>query len=287
MIFSPSSTMTYSTCPKLWHLEQAGWKPVALGKVDIAAAIGSGIGAGLEAFNQALLGRVDSLTAESVGLIAASATRAQLQHGIDAGRVLPADLEPNADQAPEQARMAAQVYAAKNPIPSDWQLIDAEQQLVDHGNARPDALFMTPTGLCVLDYKSKVQLSAYYRDRFFAEFETRWQMYHYVWSLRQCGYDVASFAACLIVIEPKPKFWVREYPVDEEYLEEWNRTAFNLWHDMDRVKEGIENLPNYTPPMAPDHYTRYGRCPMYDWCFLHKGGHTVNMQYVKVEREQR
>lgn len=234
----------------------------------------------MEAYHKGEIDIVETYDSVSPWVVAKDETERLLKDLSDYSGI-PSYLEPEFNIAPERAGKAVEYLCTKQPLQPDWTTIDAEMVLEKYGNARIDLLVSGFDSYIVVDYKSKVTTKPVYREQFEEENEYSWQLYHYVWSLRCMGYAVNQFAIALVVIEPKPKLYLRTYDVDEDYMSKWIHAASTYWKQMEAI-ENKEKLPT----IAPTHADKYGKCPYYDYCFLYKQDWSAaSFEYRKRDRD--
>lgn len=253
-VYSPSSTLTFQRCPQLWVYHKEGLRPKTIGAKQIAANIGIAIGKGLEWCYKG--------NCEPDALVVANhALRDLFQVAIDAGAYVLPRHEGAYEVAGTRVNKALRRFFKEQPFPRDWKDFRPEIVFPDHGNCRVDLLFNSDNGPCILDFKTKVACPDYRVDEFIFDFETSWQMHHYVWAGRQMGMVISSFALCLIIIEPF-ECHVRQWVVDEDALDRWERDAYVWWQLMEEVETGFMH-----PMRVGDHRDKYGLCEAHGLCY--------------------
>ena len=267
-VYSPSSTLTYMRCPQLWAFQQGGWQSKVIANVDCAAAVGLGIGHGLEC-------QFKGASLDDAVVLARALAIGHINDKVDKGGSINPACERAYGLIEQRVEKALRRFAKEKPLPEDWSDFRPELVFPDHGNCRVDLLHNSDLGPCITDFKTKVSAAEYIVDNFMFDAETSWQMYHYVYAARQMGIKVESFAICLIVIEPF-HVYLEQWLVDEQYMEIWEDNAKWWWYHMEEVEGGM------MPPMrVGDHRDKYGLCSMYNACF---GYAEMGVNYMKRER---
>ena len=263
-VYSPSATTTFAQCPMKWWLRRRGIGPRVLTKATLAAELGTLISRGMEHHHRLELAQGCPDEEYMAQLVAESEVL-----GNKSRLIVPGNLEVEFGLVVSRAKRAIEALAKAAPLVKGAWTIDAEMVLERHGKARIDLLLGTEGGSIVVDYKSKVQVTAYYREQTKEDYTYSWQMYHYVWALRQLGYRVSEFMIALVVIEPKAKVYKWLYSVDEDYLKRWETAALYYWAQMEAIEQGLA----VGVPMAPEHRTKFGMCEMADHCLTGGGAH--------------
>lgn len=233
----------------------------------MAAAVGIGISTGMESYYK------EKGLEQSV-IDGQHSAVAFLQSKLDSGAIIVPRSEATYRAVPDRVEKAIRGFDKRKPFPSDWHSFLPELTFPDHGRARADLLCQSDLGPCIVDFKSKVTVSQeYILNDFLFDAETSWQLYHYVYSGRQMGLDIRSFAICLIVIEPL-KFHLEQWIVDEDYLKRWEMDAWYWWTQMERSERD-----GFTARVG-DHRTKYGLCELYDGCI----NNAWELAYTKKDR---
>lgn len=295
-VFSPSSTATWMRCPMLRVLSNEGWMPKYVGKAQWAALLGQGFAAGVGIYNTIrqeherggtpLPPRDATSRADLVKGCQESAVKMvddRRKEMEDVGIILD-DTDGYRERLDNRVRKAVKDYIISDPIPDDWQIVDAEKDFgPKYGNARPDVVVRDTTGLAIVDYKSKLVLRSEYRIKTITEYANSHQQYHYAWAAREVyGEDVAKYYIGLAVLEPRWAFDLIPYPVSSESLALWHSTASSAWRTMDAQDSG-----NELPWMSAVHADNFGQCPMYKACFVHRFDPGLMVaDYVHVNREK-
>ena len=291
MIFSPSRTSTYQTCPMKHHLSRTeGWRPRALTKRDLAAIVGSAFAEGIAVWN-----RERPAMFVSASHTAEAEAERQIQRLLDAGCIIPTVLLPDVEYAPTVAARAVERVCANDPIPADWTIVDVERPFEEHGNARPDLVCRDDTGaLVIVDYKCAMALKDGYVAERLDGYRRSAQMHHYVWAARtvygesvdaepwtvRYAATVDRYAIVLVRIEPW-KVWLQPYTVDERMLRRWTDSAWATWDRMGTPT--IEGPASHWDACV----TKFGPCEFMAACFDHGLDEAMMaLDYVRVPREE-
>ncbi len=305
MIFSPSQTSTFQTCPMKHHLSRTeGWRPRVLAKRDLAAIVGSAFAEGIASWNRVrgdkCLAYDQAPMAEVASGIARQSAEKAITRLTDAGCTVPTVLLPDVEYAPTVAARAVERVCANDPIPADWTIVDVERPFEDHGNARPDLVCRDDTGaLVIVDYKCAMVLKDGYVAERLDGYRRSAQMYHYVWAARTVYADaeacrdemaghywamknatVDRYAIVLVRIEPW-KVWLQPYTVDERLLKRWADSAWTTWDRMSTP--AIEGPASHWDACT----TKFGECEFAKACWDHDRDEAMMaLDYVRVPREE-
>ena len=257
-VYSPSATMAFARCPQMWWFYREGWQPKHIGKVEVAAAYGTGYARAMETLFHSMPDPMP-VDIEKAIFFGVEAAQRYIHTRIEAGGIVGSDSVSIA-LIPERLTKAVTTFAKRWVRPGSWHSFMPELTFPEHGNCRVDLLCQTDFGPCIVDFKTKVtKPQAYTLQKFVSDFEHSWQFYHYVWAARENGIPVTSFAVIVVSFEAfsvTQEQWV----VDEEYLGQWEHSARGWWQRMDEARN------NDVYPMAPDHSDKYGLCRYAETC---------------------
>lgn len=267
-IFSPSATQTHSRCPVLWKLSRDGWRSKVLGKREIAAFLGRGIGAGLGTYYNLVKATgkpcPDPIASSE---IAERIVRQSFLDAREAGAAV-ADYEAEAAvAAPAKARQAILSYAKwdreERAVPHTWKILDVERSFPDFGYARIDLGVDDGEGPAVLDWKSKGYLKMDYLPREIARLDGHGQMHHYSWAYgRSFGLPfLPRYYIGFVILAPSFRVEIVPYSIDEESHKAWLQSSLVRWKDMEAEKKGERR-----PPMATEHADNFGDCEFHRAC---------------------
>lgn len=265
--YSPSSLMVFSKCERKWLLERT-LRPSVLSKASMAAYIGIGVARGMELYHKdevhSQLRPVEYYASQAV----AEAQSGALQD-IQDGCIIPPALEAEYALLGPRSGSAVQYLCTHQPLSPGFETIAAELVLEEWGHARIDLIVESPDGMTIVDYKTKVNTTPYMLSKTQSEYEYSHQMYFYSMALRSLGYNIESFAIAMCILEPKPRVYLWQYMIDENVLEEYEKTFRSLAERMARVKETGE------ANMSIEHYDQYGQCPWHAYCLLGYSQYTI------------
>lgn len=265
--YSPTQTTRWLECPTKRALYRDGVRLAAANNRDLAAILGQGVGAGLEAYN---LQRFHEEVIDVDAAIAAGQARvaAELTALDAAGRGLDPREAATRDLLPKRVEKALRGYAENDPVPATWRIVDVEKPL-NGGGARPDLVVDDGSGPAALDYKTKRELKSIYEAKEWERYRVSWQMLHYTSLL-----GAARYYICLLVLEPKFRVSLQPFDVPADVMARWRASAERVWAQMAADDAGA------TPWMAGTHADAYGPCEYVDYCF---GNDYDRRRYINVK----
>lgn len=251
-------------------LEQEGWRPNTLSRRDLAAALGKAVHAGLHAWYLGIVPvayMVEKQWAE---------TRAAW-----GDRMLPDYLQAQHDAIlPRALRVADALPKLTHTLPH-WD-IRAVEQTLPRGRIRPDLIIHDGISLAPVDWKVSLNLTE--RDEPFrrARYAHSWQLNHYCWEIQDAFKEPCRTAYIgQVVVEPKPRIIIWDYPITEEALTMWASSARRVWAQME-----LEDKGEAEPWQAAEHSDQFGECPYYRACFVHQyDAGLMALDYVKGGRD--
>ena len=288
MIRSPSQTMTWDKCHFKWYLSRIkGVRDVAIGKRELAACVGKGVGAAMSLhFNHR-----DSWTPGQLVEVAQSVYDSELQVELDTGRSLIG--LPEEVKYPELMPGMISAYFKKPCIPDDSTILGTEYKCGEDNNSYIDIWGENQRGYWVIDWKCKMKATPYQVTQELAKYKNSWQLGHYVWSLERLLKEWPKTAGIgLFVGEPTARFQYMEFEVDLGFMKWWEASARRLWAEMDAAEEWLDKHPHADVEeirehlgMATDHRVDgFYRCEYDDLCFLYDGDPTLAGNLITVER---
>jgi hypothetical protein len=285
MIYSPTQTKSYLSCPQKRQYQNEGLRTRTVPYFEWCGLIGTAIHTGLEYYNDRVAREGDELYTYIDWIepaILAGQLRAQEQwdEWVRYERQMP-DAYSREAACAWVRRAVPRVIA--HGIPAGYAVIEAEHALADYGPCILDLHLRAANGKPTFcDYKVKLKLEA---DKVALE-EQRWgvdwQMLHDVWALQQYTKEMLdTFHVCLIVLQPTLSVRWASYRVDQQLVAQWARSATSWWDDM-QVNDEMK-----LAPMSNTHFD-YGRpCEYYDACFLHHGDRAqIQTQYITIPRKR-
>lgn len=271
------------------------WVGKYAGKKDYAAVLGNGFAAGVGIYNNIRMehergaAKMPQRDAQARASIVQACTQSalavmaeRLKEMENLGLVLD-DADGYLDKLPARCTKAVTNYVVSDPMPDTWQVVGVEHAFgPEYGNSRPDVVVKDDTGLAIVDYKSKLQLRAEYRQKTLNEYANSHQMLHYGWAGQEIfGEPVHKYYIGLAVIEPRWAFDFVPYPIHPETLETWLTASKRVWELM----EAEEGENGAVPWMSANHSDNFGQCPYYKACFVHHYDPDLMKQdYLHVER---
>ena len=246
---SPSQTIDYLTCPRLWWLKRrwsrrGAWTP--------HLALGTAIHRGWAAM---LRGEPNATTIAQTTLLAEITEQTGVDYEVAQDTNWPLDdLERLVDRGLD-------ALERHTPL-AGMQPLLIETPLTPH--MIPDVICQDGDSVTVVDLKTTYKTSTYLADTL-ADTQHDWQMRQYAWGWRALT-DVAptTMQRVLLVLTPKPAVHVFRAPIGD--LDRWYAQAAPIWTHMAALTGATLDawqLPGATPQCR----TKYGRCDFYDGCW--------------------
>ena len=235
MIYSPSQTKQYLTCPTARMLSQEGWTSRVVGMRDWTAWVGQGVHAGLA--HKYGWKSEDVKAVVSAGY---TAFQAEYDHAVSQGRIIPntffvSEAKANIERCLE--------YAMKNDLlPAGFEVERVEQSLgPDSGNCILDVVGKKNGKPTFIDWKVKWKCKLEYVDQELEKYRYDWkEARHYPWALSQVtGQRVEEYSVVMFVLQPQFKVVQRTYQVNWPVVQRWeeglveNGLHASLWPVME------------------------------------------------------
>lgn len=216
MIYSPSQTRTFLTCPTARMLSQEGWTQRTVSRKDWAAWIGQGVHAGL-AYKYDPVG----IMALAGGILSKGAAgfTAEYDYARAKGRLFPPSLYKGEGLAQVERCLE---YALEHPLlPEGFQVTGTEVKLEPY-NCILDVVGTLNGKPTFIDWKIKLKLKPDYYDQELEKYRYEWkEARHYPWALSQhIGQQVEEYTVVIFVLEPF-KVLQRTYKVNWKVVERW------------------------------------------------------------------
>lgn len=258
MIFSPSSTQAFFSCPFLWLLSKRGWTPKTYSKKDVYAVRGSAVSEGLNTFNRNI-GDPFEAAREVVDF---EWERAKLDKRQWQDMKIPplskADVHENV-----QRLVTAYV---KNP-PRMFEVVESEYIFAKHGNARADVIARLSNGsLIAVDYKVKQNpANPYYRRTTVNDFRNSWQLMHYCYAIQQeFNIECLDYGILILWYDKKIEIQYCPFSITELRMQHWISSAHSAWALMEGILEG-----SIEPWEVASHSNKFGACEFQSACLEH------------------
>jgi len=211
MIYSPSQTKTYLTCPTARQLSQEGWTSRIVGIRDWTAWIGQGVHAGLASYHQLIPGQFFDEGRKAFD--------EQMQHAITSGRIVPNTFYQREAHANIERCLT---YTRGNDIlPTGFEVERVEQSLGDY-NCILDVVGKRNGKPTFIDWKVKNKCEPKYIDQTLETYRYDWkEARHYPWALSEvCGQRVEEYTVVMFILQPF-KVVSRTYAVNWKVVERW------------------------------------------------------------------
>lgn len=229
MIYSPSQTKSYLTCPTARMLNQEGWTSRVVGVRDWTAWVGQGVHAGLAYLYDHSVGNRQGCIQYGQECFAE-----HMMHAIKAGRIIPPTFYPVEAKAHIERCLE---YAMKNDLlPTGFEVDRVEQSLGDY-NCILDVVGTRNGKPTFIDWKVKNKCKPEYIDQELEKYRYDWkEARHYPWALSEVtGQRVEDYSVVMFILQPF-KVVSRTYAVNWKMVERWaleNKGVYGLWDEMD------------------------------------------------------
>ena len=223
MIYSPSQTKTYLTCPTARQLSQEGWTSRIVGIRDWTAWIGQGVHAGLASYHQLIPGQFFDEGRKAFD--------EQMQHAITSGRIVPNTFYQREAHANIERCLT---YTKDNDIlPTGFEVERVEQSLGDF-NCILDVVGHKGGKPTFIDWKVKNKCKPEYIDQELEKYRYDWkEARHYPWALSQVtGQQVVEYTVVMFILQPF-KVVSRTYQVNWKMVERWVECVKGLYEVME------------------------------------------------------
>ena len=228
MIYSPSQTRQFLTCPTARTLSQEGWTSRVVGIRDWVAWIGQGVHAGLA--HKYGWKSEDMKAVESAGW---TAFKAEYDHAISSGRITPNTFYTVEAKAHIERCLE---HAMKFDIlPAGFEVERVEQSLgPDSGNCILDVVGKKNGKPTFIDWKVKWRCKPEYIDQELEKYRYDWkEARHYPWALSQVtGQRVEEYTVVMFILQPF-KVVSRTYQVNWKMVERWVECVKGLYEVME------------------------------------------------------
>ena len=214
MIYSPSQTKTFLTCPTARTLSQEGWTSRVVGIRDWVAWIGQGVHAGLA--HKYGWKSEDMKAVESAGW---TAFKAEYDHAVSQGRIIPntffiSEVKANIERCLQHAM-------TNDQLPTGFEVERVEQSLGVY-NCILDVVGKKNGKPTFIDWKVKWKCKPEYIDQELEKYRYDWkEARHYPWALSQVtGQRVEEYTVVMFILQPF-KVVSRTYQVNWKVVERW------------------------------------------------------------------
>ena len=225
MIYSPSQTKQYLTCPVARQLNQEGWTERIVGIRDWTAWTGQGVHAGLAQRYEPLMPVSDEIVR-----VGHNAFNNEYDHAIKSGRIIPNTFYVNEAKAHIERCLE---YAMKNDVlPAGFEVERTEQTLGDY-NCILDVVGKKNGKPTFIDWKVKNKCKPDYIDQELEKYRYDWkEARHYPWALSEVtGQRVEDYSVVMFILQPF-KVVQRTYEVNWKMVERWAQGCAPLWGNM-------------------------------------------------------
>ena len=239
MIYSPSQTKTFLTCPTARMLSQDGWTSRVVGIRDWVAWIGQGVHAGLASYYHHSAKALEDLK-HGVLQDGVSGFNEQYNHAITSGRIIPNTFYTV--EAKAHIERCLEYAMSHDILPAGFEVERVEQSLgPDSGNCILDVVGKKNGKPTFIDWKVKWKCKLEYVDQELEKYRYDWkEARHYPWALSQVtGQRVEEYSVVMFVLQPQFKVVQRTYQVNWPVVQRWeedlveNGLHASLWPVME------------------------------------------------------
>lgn len=261
MIYSPSQTKTYLTCPTARQLSQEGWTSRLIGLRDWTAWTGQGVHAGLAY----MFGR--AFKREDVAAWGLAEFHWHYNHAISQGRIIPNTFY--ASEAKANIERCLEYAMSHDLLPTGFEVERVEQSLGDY-NCILDVVGKKGGKPTFIDWKVKNKCKPDYIDQTLEAYRYDWkEARHYPWALSEItGQRVEEYTVVMFILQPF-KVVSRTYQVNWKVVERWASSSMDLWHVMNPDPRDVGD-PYETWQSNQCHPGAYGfPCEYLDACWTY------------------
>lgn len=227
-VYSPSQTKSYFESPIGWYLHYVDkWSPKVLGRKELSGFLGISFARGVEVWHKF------NSPYEEVLNESRKCLNTLLSEAYDSGQRVSPKEDAFLETILTHLERALAKVMVHPPIPKEWTVLESEYVIPEAGNCRLDLLVDTPQGITFADYKTKVSIEGYAKDRAIMDWSQDWQFYHYTWALKTFEQrEINSFSVALVVCSGATKPTLHTFPLDPELLTMWESCAKQTWRNM-------------------------------------------------------
>ena len=232
MIYSPSQSKQYLTCPTARMLSQEGWQSRVVDLRSWVAWIGQGVHAGLASCGG---GRNPHPDSEQIGQ---ECFAEYLLHAVQGGRIIPNTFYPG--EAKAHIERCLHYAMTHDILPTGFEVERVEQSLgPDSGNCILDVVGKKNGKPTFIDWKVKWKCKPEYIDQELEKYRYDWkEARHYPWALSQVtGQRVEEYSVVMFVLQPQFKVVQRTYQVNWPVVERWEEGCHSMGGVWDVMKE--------------------------------------------------
>lgn len=255
------------------QLRREGWVRKVLQKRDLAGIVGTAFAAGAGAYHTLRMNHEEGgqpladLNKVKAGAAAMGIADRILHQHLERierdGFIVNATDDLYLTQMPTRVQKAVAKYVQNDPLLPTWKIVSVEQELPEHGGARPDLIVRDDLGLAVVDLKSKVELRQQWKAKTVADYQNHDQMFHYAWAVGEAyGEPVQRYYIALVVFEPTFSVELLPNEINQETLSVWLQGRRRVWDLMAQEDRG-----DAVPFMSDKHADNFGRCDYEEACF--------------------
>ena len=270
--YSPSQTKLFQQCPQEWWLSRKmGLRGKLLTKGDLTAAVGTHVGDAIENTEMGLKINENAFL-EHLGQYTA--------------------LEPPSKEDVNRytilCEKALKAYLSSDLRPQNpLQVINAQVDVGIGHHCFIDMLLKDAnTGdLYVWDTKCKLTCETRNVEKILGGYMGDWQQLHYgYFTWKKYGRVPKGYFIGLLGLQPTTRLHGgvgRLFPYTQEMLQQWYDSALFWWQAMEQCEQA------QWAPMSHTHHRGWGRCEMFDVCFMYNGSVEIAKQsgFVQIERK--
>lgn len=295
-MYSPSQTKTYSRCQYKWFLHKIlGVQSSYVGKRDLAAAVGTAVGAAVQAsvrgtFTESELIQQAQARYEHEVITKCGTTKSVLDS--EEAVVYPTLIAP-----------MVKAFLKAQPIPKDWVVTHAESPISDSYDAYIDLAGTCPRGLWVADVKCRMNEKKWFMNNSVLKYQFDNQLSQYCreWKKRPGneGIPLEFYRIIYIVGSPEAACIYQDFEIDWEYMRGREISDERTWNDMSMKSNVLDvyamkygsyskipkDLVYQTVPMASDHMEGFYKCDMWDACLTYAGNVAQVPDLISIERK--
>ena len=228
MIYSPSQSKQYLTCPTARMLSQKGWQSRVVDLRSWVAWIGQGVHDGLSSLYTPV-----RYTLEEIVDYGHAEFDLHYNHAVTSGRIIPSTFYRV--EAKAYIERCLEYACGHDLLPAGFEVERTEQSLgPDSGDCILDVVGKKNGKPTFIDWKVKWKCKLDYVDQELEKYRYDWkEARHYPWALSQVtGQRVEEYTVVMFILQPF-KVVSRTYAVNWKMVERWVECVKGLYEVME------------------------------------------------------
>ncbi|UOF78751.1 pD-(D/E)xk nuclease superfamily [Caudoviricetes sp.] len=273
--YSPSQTRLFSRCPYKWYIEKyLHLRPSILGKRDLAACVGTAVGAALATYYK------HNRQVEYSTLVGLAQDRYQqeVETHIKAGRSIYDEETAIAYSGYPLTLLNEYMKNESDHIPADFTVTDVESRMCETHESYIDIGGTCDRGRWIADFKCRMNVKPGSVEAELNKYAFDSQLLQYVDEYqKKTNQPVAFYRIIMLVAAPKPMVRWQDFEVSQHVVNARAASNTRIWSDIHVATQWLAALDVLdrhartavveAVPMAADHYDGIFKCEYTDVCF--------------------